>query len=444
MESLRRRSTSRRPESPPGDTASIHGVVSHRHHVEGEDNSPRLNERKRSASVTGLLNKLLPSRRPERGGTVREKGFWEEQQVESFGQHYIRSPNKRPGLRPRHGSDSIASSAWNQPKSLPRRSQTSRAQVEKKPRKALASPPPERECSATPSTLTQGGRHRSDLQQAQIFLTDRLAARNITTRTTRTTTAAPQQSTDAAAPAEVTRSTVQDTLRLFDQKREARRLRRSLKDDRDYLGVQGVNPHTGVMDVITPTNSSPSDNTMSSLPELREYNQARSDFPKAYHRASRSHDAEEVSLIRLRKEQERLARLQRHKDTIRAFQHRVRWQKERNQWSSVAKPDLSPIADRSLESRSGMPFHHAIQRLMQMHKQVLTKDSICWSHTNHRASPDQTRNETGVFQPARFTNDCTSSDFHIASCLAPNESSRRCTSDIFGNSHTHPRPRSNC
>jgi hypothetical protein len=164
------------------------------------------------------------------------------------------------------------------------------------------------------------------------------------------TTTTGQQTPDDGTTLQPT--TVQDTFALFDQKREARRLRQSLKESSDFLGVQGVNPHTGVMDVITPTSSSPSDNTMRSLPELKPYFETMADFRRAYHRASRSQDAEEASLLLLRKEQERAARLQRHKDTIRAFQRRVRWQKEQHQWSSVAEPDLSPIVDLSVKSRS--------------------------------------------------------------------------------------------
>lgn len=103
--------------------------------------------------------------------------------------------------------------------------------------------------------------------------------------------------------------------------------------------------------MLTPTSSSPTDRTMMSAPEPRGYSESMSDFRTAYQRAARTRDAEEVSLERLRKEQERLDMIQRKKESIRALQQRVRWRREKNQWSSVAEPDLSPIADASTRSR---------------------------------------------------------------------------------------------
>jgi hypothetical protein len=82
------------------------------------------------------------------------------------------------------------------------------------------------------------------------------------------------------------------------------------------------------------------------------YSESMTDFRAAYQHVARSRDAEEASHERLRKEQERLDKVQRKKESIRAFQHRVRWRRDRNQWSSVAEPDLSPIVDASARSRT--------------------------------------------------------------------------------------------
>jgi hypothetical protein len=91
---------------------------------------------------------------------------------------------------------------------------------------------------------------------------------------------------------------------------------------------------------------------MRSAPEPEEYTKSISDFPATYRRTARTRDTEEASLEQLRKEQERLDKIQRKKDSMVAFQQRVRWRKDRNQWSSVAEPDLSPIADASTRSRT--------------------------------------------------------------------------------------------
>ncbi|KAJ6444372.1 Candidapepsin [Purpureocillium lavendulum] len=59
----------------------------------------------------------------------------------------------------------------------------------------------------------------------------------------------------------------------IEEKKEARRQRRNLKESGDYLGVQGVNPETGQLDVITPSDSersSTSQETQKKLNVLRD------------------------------------------------------------------------------------------------------------------------------------------------------------------------------
>lgn len=53
-------------------------------------------------------------------------------------------------------------------------------------------------------------------------------------------------------------SSAAQSQQLYLERREKRRQRRSLKESGDYLGVQGVNPRTGEMDVLTPSSSSAS------------------------------------------------------------------------------------------------------------------------------------------------------------------------------------------
>lgn len=118
------------------------------------------------------------------------------------------------------------------------------------------------------------------------------------------------------------------TQQLYLAHREKRRLRRSLRESGDYLGVQGINPATGELDVLTPTSSSAS--------EFASLAQTVADKRGAYESARRQLQAE------------KMRKWERDKAAIRA-EHRnnVRWTKRRSGWSSAIEPALSPIAQSS-------------------------------------------------------------------------------------------------
>jgi hypothetical protein len=108
----------------------------------------------------------------------------------------------------------------------------------------------------------------------------------------------------------------------FRRQRKVHRQRKDLKASGDYLGVQGVNPETGQLDVLTPTTGSKS--TISSG----------------------------ASAIPASVAQESIDKYEKGKDELRQQQSLVRWRKDTGQWSSVAEPTLSPIAQ---SSRSSTP-----------------------------------------------------------------------------------------
>ncbi|KUI53770.1 hypothetical protein VP1G_01286 [Cytospora mali] len=118
------------------------------------------------------------------------------------------------------------------------------------------------------------------------------------------------------------------TRQLYLERREKRRLRRSLKESSDFLGVQGVNPATGELDVLTPSSSS-----AGGFSSLAKAVQDRRD---SYERARRQLEAE------------KMRKWERDKQAIRA-EHRnnVKWKKKRSGWSSAIEPNLSPIAQSS-------------------------------------------------------------------------------------------------
>lgn len=124
------------------------------------------------------------------------------------------------------------------------------------------------------------------------------------------------------------------TQQLYLAHREKRRLRRSLRESGDYLGVQGVNPATGELDVLTPTSSGSATSELLFAPLAAAVASRRG----AYESARRQLRAEKVR------------KWERDKEAIRAEHHRgnVRWTKRRSGWSSAAvEPALSPIAQSS-------------------------------------------------------------------------------------------------
>jgi len=139
------------------------------------------------------------------------------------------------------------------------------------------------------------------------------------------------------------------TQQMFESKKEARRLRQSLKESGDFLGVQGINPETGEMDVLTPTTTSSSARTSSLSPKLGALAQKVKDTRDAYRELKRQHKTE-LQRAQSQREQQKLERLEREKEAIRTEQRKVRWRKEVAQWLSVVEPNLSPIAQ---SQRSG-------------------------------------------------------------------------------------------
>jgi hypothetical protein len=132
----------------------------------------------------------------------------------------------------------------------------------------------------------------------------------------------------------------------FDARRRAHRLRRSLKESGDFLGVQGINPQTGELDVLTPT--SPSRSGSSS----QELAKAITSTDAMYAGAEDSR----FRLGQLQKEQAKWDRDELRKDSIRAFQRRVRWRKRDGGWSSAAEPELSPIESMGSGELGKAPF----------------------------------------------------------------------------------------
>ena len=130
---------------------------------------------------------------------------------------------------------------------------------------------------------------------------------------------------------------------------KARRLQRqSLKESGDYLGVQGVNPHTGEPDALSPTDSSAASivshqetvhSVMSTWRDIWKHNR--------HHRPRGSPGQDE----RVKDGDVSLSRSHKGKQKVKDLGKAVRWKRRAGQWSSLQEPDLSPIAQ-SLKSAS--------------------------------------------------------------------------------------------
>ena len=70
------------------------------------------------------------------------------------------------------------------------------------------------------------------------------------------------------------------------------------------------------------------------------------DTKQAYRDAKRQHESEMRRFVSRREVEklEKLEKLESEKEAIRLEQRHIRWRKEAGQWSSVAEPNLSPIA----------------------------------------------------------------------------------------------------
>ena len=137
----------------------------------------------------------------------------------------------------------------------------------------------------------------------------------------------------------------------FQQRNAARQLRKSLKESGDYLGVQGINPTTGQMDVLTPTNSSDSTKHPAIGARLDALAQVVQASKEAYEEAMENHETE-LQRESTRRELRKMEKLDKGKQVMRDEQRKVRWRKEAAGWSSVAEPNLSPIAQSQRSSNS--------------------------------------------------------------------------------------------
>ncbi|KAL2016641.1 hypothetical protein VTK56DRAFT_3221 [Thermocarpiscus australiensis] len=271
-----------------------------------------------AGSVTSFFCRLRPSRRPERGGTARPT-------TDSAGECGPggRSPQSWRQKTRSLESDTIPANLWNTATTPPPGTHSKGSKAKGTQRRA-ARLPPDGKNNAQPDLHFEGSRPPT-YPGAKDATSLMHPHQNL-----------PSTGTDNPSEPSTSRE-------LLLAKREVRRQRRTLKESGDFLGVTGVNPYTGEMDVITPPTATSSEDAVTSSPSPTTSGLAAV--------AGDARDARETYKLakekaKLQKEEEKLNRAEQRKDIVRAVlqQQPVKWRREESGWSLVAQPRLSPIA----------------------------------------------------------------------------------------------------
>ncbi|KAL2257745.1 hypothetical protein VTK26DRAFT_9225 [Humicola hyalothermophila] len=320
------------------------------HHRDQAHEAPQLlGRRSVSGTLATFFSRLRPSARPERGFAFRDPrdsaGESQPLRRATAGPTGYSDGERRSRSLHKHGSDTIPADRWNTPRTLPRwarstghgklpdgppqRSPSKRSatahfpsidnRLHNAPALAPASPRPQ--ASAKPSNASSPPLNPEP-----------------------STAAPPHHSGDPGHSSARSRD-------LFLAKCELRRQRRSLKESGDFLGVTGVNPYTGELDVITPPTSSSEDaavittTTTTSTTTGINNNNSWPTGEQEMHRQARLAARLAKEARRMQREEARQSRAEERKEAVREVvqQQQIKWRREEGGWSSVAEPKLSPI-----------------------------------------------------------------------------------------------------
>lgn len=263
--------------------------------------------RKRTSTFVNFLGRILPSHRPEQGGTLRMQ---DDKSTESAYRDLAIDPETL--------------THWSIAQDLP-------VGNHEHTRCRTASPRPRNPPQA--SVVTRQKRSRT-----------------VTARKPK----APPQRGKALSAAEIHA--------LLKSKEKVRLQRRAQKARGDWLGVTGADPQLGEYPVLTPTDSPSSDTTapsdvdkMAKLAE--EEKQAKMAYDAARHRKE-----EERERLELEKAHNQLGKIERSKSGQRLRHQSGKWIRGRGHWASVAGPGLSTItqSSASYEQIRNTPGHETV------------------------------------------------------------------------------------
>ncbi|KAI0111887.1 hypothetical protein F4814DRAFT_370346 [Daldinia grandis] len=267
-------------------------------------NAEQPSSQKRASSLAGFFSKILPSHRPEQGGTRRTD--WTGDTDNAVGA----SRNELTG--------------WNLAKEKFPAHHTSTSGPEEPSHRRVWSWSPQ----------------KGDSRFVENLPRDRSRGRD----------QAPEVSDHEPQPPRkseaLTRTEIHE---LLQSKEESRRNRRGLKESGDWLGVQGADPYSGQFSVLTPTDTVSSETTGTSTRTklaglARKKKAARLEYEQL-----RLLEEQEKDKARLDREQAKLNKIERVKEELRRQHQFAKWSQHKRNWSSAAEPNLSPIAQ-SLDS----------------------------------------------------------------------------------------------
>lgn len=136
----------------------------------------------------------------------------------------------------------------------------------------------------------------------------------------------------------VLNSQLERTGTILRQKKQARQERRALKQSGDYLGVQGINPATGRLDVETPTGSDESRQSHeTTFPVAQRPTDAIDSSP-----LDKALDKEEKKRL-LHAHQEELRRMNQDKQQAEDLNNQIMWRKHTKAWSAINDPDAPEL-----------------------------------------------------------------------------------------------------
>ncbi|OAQ59714.2 hypothetical protein VFPPC_03921 [Pochonia chlamydosporia 170] len=277
----------------------------------------------RSSSISSWVKNILPSHRPERRGTFRRRGYWEQQELGQSAQHEAHRsiPDKRTHRSATVGSNHIME--WNMAKDL-----SESDDLRHHAQGGLAMDDERKWSWASGDDTSRRRREMINKKPNQQPLLENPGRTNVASAGVESSGSQLLSATD---------------LQFIEAKRESRQRRRNLKESGDYLGVQGFNPETGELDVITPLGSDRSSLSQETRQKLLVLQNALKDARHSY-KSTKEKGEQEARMILLKNEKEKLRRLEKGKDAVKDMCKTVKWKRHTRQWSSAQEPDLSPIA----------------------------------------------------------------------------------------------------
>ncbi|KAL7627568.1 hypothetical protein AAE478_001761 [Parahypoxylon ruwenzoriense] len=263
---------------------------------------------KRASSLAGFFSKILPSNRPEQGGTHRADWTGDDDEASND-----------------HGANPNELTNWNLAKERAPGNPTSTNGPDDPSHRRVWSLSPQKGSSRFIENLPQDAPYSGCEQMPE---------------------KADHGEAQSRKSQALTRTEVHELLMA---KEETRRNRRSLKESGDWLGVQGADPYSGQFSVLTPTDTLSSDTTPTSARSRLAGLSRKKKAAKLEYEQIKLMEEQEKEKARLDKERAKLNKIERVKEELRRQHQFAKWSQHKRQWSSAAEPNLSPIAQ-SLDS----------------------------------------------------------------------------------------------